>query len=79
MRYKPKNVAALQVALAGLPDRMRVEVDPDVAVSAKTVGQLRHVTTWPESFVVATPQERYPESVVRVSRASVAARTSPKP
>jgi hypothetical protein len=28
MRYKPKNVAALHVALGGLPDRMHVEADP---------------------------------------------------
>jgi hypothetical protein len=25
MRYKPKSVAALQIALGGLPDKMRVE------------------------------------------------------
>src|SRR5262245_46199012 len=30
MRYKPKSIAALQLALGGLPDRMRVEVDPDI-------------------------------------------------
>ena len=28
MRYKPKNVAALHVALGGLPDKMHVEADP---------------------------------------------------
>jgi hypothetical protein len=77
MRYKPKNIAALQVALAGLPDRMRVEADPDIGVSAKTVRELRNVTTWPESCVVATPQD--PANAVRVSRASLATRTSPKP
>ena len=27
MRYKAKNIAALQVALGGLPDRMRVELE----------------------------------------------------
>ena len=78
MRYKPKNVAALHVALAGLPDRMRVEADPGVGVSAKTVGELRHMTTWPESCAVATPQERDLGSAVRVTRASHATRTSPK-
>jgi hypothetical protein len=79
MRYKAKNVAALQVALAGLPDRMRVEADPDIGITAKTVGELRKVTTWPEGCVVATPQERDRASAVRLSRASVATRTSPKP
>ena len=28
MRYKPKNVAALHLALGGLPDRMRVKCGP---------------------------------------------------
>ena len=79
MRYKPKSTAALHVALGGLPDKMRVELDADVGVSAKTVGDLRKVTAWPENLVIATPQERYPESAVKVSKASVATRVSPKP
>ena len=78
MRYKPKNVAALHIALAGLPDKMRVEVDPDIRMSAKTVAALRNVTAWSENFVIATPQERYPENAVRVSKRSLATRVSPK-
>ena len=78
MRYKPKNTAALYVALGGLPDKMRVEVDPDIAVSAKTVGELRKVKAWPENLVITTPQERHPESAVRVNKANVATRVSPK-
>jgi hypothetical protein len=78
MRYKPKSVAALQIALGGLPDNMRVEVEPNVGVSAKTVGQLRKMAAWPENLAIATPQERYPESAVMVSKASVATRLSPK-
>jgi hypothetical protein len=77
MRYKVKNVAALHIAL-GLPDKMRVEVDPDIRMSAKTVAELRNVTSWPENFVIATPQQRYPENAVRVSKASLATRVSPK-
>jgi hypothetical protein len=50
MGYKAKSVAALQTLLGGWPDRMQVEVDPDIAVSAKTVGELRKVTTWPENL-----------------------------
>ena len=79
MRYKPKCNAALNIALGGLPEQMRVEVDPDIAVSAKTVGQLRDVTVWPDNLVITTPQERYPESTVKVSKASFATRTTPKP
>jgi hypothetical protein len=37
-RYKPKSIAALQVALGGLPDAMHIEADRGIGVSAKTVG-----------------------------------------
>ena len=77
MRYKPKSIAALQLALGGLPDRMRVEVDSGIEISAKTVRELRKATVWLENLAIATPQDRYPESAVRVSRANVATRTSP--
>ena len=78
MRYKPKNIAALQVALGGLPDKMRVEVDADIGAFPKTVGELRKVTACAENVVITTPQERDPESAVRVSKASIATRVSPK-
>jgi hypothetical protein len=57
---------------------MPVEVDPDIKVLAKTVSELREVT-WFENLVITTPQERHAESTVKVSNASVATRTSPKP
>jgi hypothetical protein len=44
MRYKPKSIAALHIALGGLPDKMRVEVDRSIGVSARTIGELRKVT-----------------------------------
>jgi hypothetical protein len=78
MRYKPKSTAALHIALGGLPDKMRVEVDRNIEVSAKTVGELRKVTVWPENLAITIPGERGPESAVKVSKASVATRTSPK-
>ena len=78
MRYKPKSTAALHIALGGLPDKMRVEADENLGVSAHTVGELRKVTAWPENLVVTTPEERSPESAVKVSKASMATRTSPK-
>jgi len=78
MRYKPKSTAALHIALGGLPDKMRVEVDPDIRMSAKTVGELRKVAAWPENLVITTPQERYPESAVKVNKANIATRVSPK-
>ncbi len=78
MRYRPKGTAALHIALGGLPDKMRVELDPDVGVSVRTVGELRKVTTWPENLVITTPQERYPESAVKISKVSVTTRYPPK-
>src|SRR6516162_1698326 len=68
MRYKPKSVAALHIVLGGLPDNMRVEAEPNVGVSAKTVGQLRKVAAWPENLAIAVPQERFAGSVVMVSK-----------
>jgi hypothetical protein len=47
MRYKPKSTTALEIALGGLPNKMPVELDPGVGVTAKTVGELRKVTAWP--------------------------------
>ena len=78
MRYKPKNIAALQVTLGGLPDTMRVELEADIGVSPKTVGELRRLAAWPENLAITTPQERDPNSAVKVSKASVATRTAPK-
>jgi hypothetical protein len=78
MRYKPKNTAALHIVLGGLPDKMRVEADKNLGVSAHTVGELQKVTAWSENLVITTPEERSPESAVKVSKASVATRTSPK-
>ena len=78
MRYKPHSVAALHIALGGLPGKMTVEVEPDIGVSAKTVDQLRKVTAWPGNLVVITPQERYPESVVMVSKANATTRYPPR-
>jgi len=78
MRYRPKSVAALHIALGGLPDKMRVQVDRDIGVSAKSVGELRKATTWSENLVISTPQERGREGAVKISKVSVATRFSPK-
>jgi hypothetical protein len=57
---------------------MPVKVDADIEVSAKSIGELRKVTAWPENLAITTPQDGYRDSAVRVSKASVATRTSPK-
>jgi len=77
MQYKAKSSAALHIALGGLPAQMPVKVDANIEVKAKTVGEIQ-VTAWPENLAITTPQDRYPGSVVRVSKVSVATRTSRK-
>ena len=47
---------------------MRVEVESGIKISARTVGYLRKVTVWPDNLAITTPQKRYPESAVRVSK-----------
>ena len=79
MRYKPKNVAALHVALGGLPDKMHVEADPGLGVSAKTVGDLRKMIAWPENLAITVPQEYHLAGAIKISKANVIGRTSPKP
>jgi hypothetical protein len=79
MRYKAKSIAALQLALGSLPDKMRVEVEPDIGVSANTVGDLRNVTAWPANLAVITPLGTDPNRIVRVSKANAATRVTPKP
>ena len=73
-RYKCKSIAALDIALGGLPAKMQVEADVGTGVSAKTVGELRRVTTWSENLVVTTPQERDPDSAVKSSLAETVGR-----
>jgi len=79
MRYRPKSIDALHIALGGLPGKMRVEVDRGIEVSATTVGELRKLTVWPENLVIAIPTGGDPEGVVKISKATKATRTSPKP
>src|SRR5262249_31359249 len=78
-RYKCKSIAALDIALGGLPAKMQVEADVGTGVSAKTVGELRRGTSWSENLVLTIPQERHPESAVKISKASVAPRPSSNP
>jgi hypothetical protein len=51
---------------------MKVEVKGDVPVVAKTVGDLRSLSTWPPGLILNFPRlgDRDPKSVVEVERAS---------
>jgi len=78
MHYHPKSNAALHIALGGLPPGMRVNIDPDVGVSAKTVRELLTVESWPDNLVVTTP-DGGGDNCVKISRQHHATRTTPKP
>lgn len=79
MHFKAKSVAALQMLLGDLPDRMPVYADPEVGLTAKTVGDLRKMTAWPDNLDINIPLEAGPEAIVRVAKASVSTRYAPKP
>jgi hypothetical protein len=55
-----------------------VELEADIGASPKTVGELRKLTVWPDNVVITTPQERDPDSAVKLSKASAPTRVSPK-
>jgi hypothetical protein len=79
MRYRPKSIAALHIALGGLPNKMRVEVDRGIGISATRVGELRKLTDWPENLVITIPTGVDPAGTVKIGKATKATRTSPKP
>jgi hypothetical protein len=48
--------------------RLSTLLDRDIGLSAKTVGELRKMTEWPENLVISTPQDRDSQSAIRVSK-----------
>jgi len=57
--------------LLGYRDNMRVEIESGIAVTAKTVADLRALATWPDGLVLDIHVDLNPRlSVVRVERAS---------
>jgi hypothetical protein len=61
----------MQKLLLGYRDNMRVEIESGIAVTAKTVANLRALPTWPDGLVLDIHVDLDPRlSVVRVERAS---------
>src|SRR5205823_2322330 len=61
----------MQKLLLSYRDNMRVEVETGIAVSAKTVADLRALTAWPEGLALKIHVDLDPRfSVVRVERAA---------
>ncbi len=61
----------MQKLILGYRDNMRVEVQTSVAIAAKTVADLRALSTWPEGLALNLHIDLDPRlSVVKVERAS---------
>jgi hypothetical protein len=72
VRHAPQTIQDLRTCFHGYPSYMKVEVKGDVRVFAKTVADLRSLSTWPPGLILNFPRpgHRYPESVVEVERAA---------
>ena len=69
-RNVPANTHELRLALAGLPDYMKVIAHSKTDVLEKTVDELRARTTWPAGLLVSIPRELYPKAVVKITKAT---------
>jgi hypothetical protein len=70
-RYPANTTEDMQKLLIGYLDNMRVEVEQDIPVTARTVADLRALSTWPDDLVLSIHVDLDPRlSVVRVERAS---------
>jgi len=71
MRFPAETIEAMRKRLLGYRDNMRVEVEGGIPVTAKTVADLRLLTTWRDGLVLDIHVDLDPRlSVVRVERAS---------
>ncbi|MGC1857857.1 MAG: hypothetical protein WA725_14030, partial [Pseudolabrys sp.] len=68
LRNAPANIHDLHLALAGLPNNMKVKAHPETGVSEKTVDELRARTTWLAGLGVMTPRKLKPKSVVKITK-----------
>ena len=70
MRYTANTIEDMKKLLLGYRDNMRVQVETDIAVTAKTVADLRALATWPDGLALNIHVDLDPRlSVVRVERA----------
>ena len=63
----PANIHDLCLALAGLPENMKVKA-PETGIFEKTVHELRARTTWPAGLMITTPSTLKTKSVVKISK-----------
>jgi hypothetical protein len=70
VKYSANTIEEMHKLLFGYRDAMRVEIGTDVAITAKTVADLRALSTWPNGLVLNIHIDLDPRlSVVRVERA----------
>jgi divalent metal cation (Fe/Co/Zn/Cd) transporter len=71
VRNPVNTIEDMKKLLLGYRDNMRVEIESGIAVTAKTVADLRALATWPNGLVLDIHVDLDPRlSVVRVERAS---------
>jgi hypothetical protein len=71
VRHVANTIEEMQKLLLGYRDNMRVEVETGIAVTAKTVADLRALSAWPDGLVLNIHVDLDPRfSVVRVQQAS---------
>ena len=71
VRYSANTTEEMQKLLVGYRDNMRVEVETGIAITAKTVADLRALSTWPDGLVLSVHVDLDPRlSIVTVERAS---------
>jgi hypothetical protein len=70
-RYSVEAIEAMQKHLLGYRDNLRVEVESGIPVAARTVAELRALSTWPGHLVLDVHIDLDPQfSVMTVRRAS---------
>ena len=71
LRYPAATIEEMRKHLFSYRDNMRVEVEQGISVTAKTVADVRALSTWPEGLVLIIHVDLDPRlSVVTVERAS---------
>jgi hypothetical protein len=70
-RYSVETIEAMQKHLLSYRDNLRVEVEPGIPVAARTVAELRAISTWPGHLFLDVHIDLDPRlSVMTVKRAS---------
>jgi hypothetical protein len=71
LRYPAPTIEEMRKHLFGYRDNMRVKVEQGIPVTAKTVADLRALSTWPDGLVLNIHVDLDPRlSVVTVGRGS---------